>query len=172
MSAVVLNSDASLSGKTIPTLEGDQTFSGVNTFTGANNLAGGVAAGSVGTPSIGFDADPDTGIYNPSANVLAVAAGGVQSAKFTTPDSAGIGALVEAPGGAFGAAAGQAGSALKAGRNSSGSTAPGMLILEDKAGVSWYLWVSSTGKLYIGSAKPEADGTPSDTSGTVVGTQT
>jgi hypothetical protein len=64
------------------------------------------------------------------------------------------------------------GNAILIGRNSSGSGAPGLLQLEDKAGTSYWLWVDSLGKLRISSAgPPEEDGAPSDTSGTVVGTQ-
>jgi len=170
MSATVLNNDTALNGKTLVTAEGDNTLSGANTFTGANSFAGGVADGSVGAPSLGFDSDPDTGLYRVGANVVGVAVGGVAGVKVTTPSSSGLGALIEAPSGTFGSAAGQTGSCVKAGRNVSG--APGLLALETSAGVTYYLWVSTTGKLYISTAYPEADGTPSDTSGTVVGSQT
>jgi hypothetical protein len=63
------------------------------------------------------------------------------------------------------------GQTVAIGRNTSGSGAPGCLILSDKAGTAYYLWVDTTGDLRIGSAPPEEDGTPADTSGTVVGTQ-
>jgi hypothetical protein len=58
------------------------------------------------------------------------------------------------------------------GRNSSGSGAAGVLNLVSAGGTNYYLWVDATGDLRIGTAAPEEDGTPSDTSGTVVGTQT
>ena len=39
--------------------------------------------GSAAAPAISFAADPDTGIYRPSANVLSIAAGGVQGPSFS-----------------------------------------------------------------------------------------
>lgn len=58
------------------------------------------------------------------------------------------------------------------GRNSSGNGAPGFLRMTDKADVDWWLWVDTTGDLRISSGgAPQEDGTPSDTSGTIVGTQ-
>lgn len=57
------------------------------------------------------------------------------------------------------------------GANTSGSGAPGTLMMLDKALTPHYLWFDETGDLRTGTAPPEADGSPSDTSGTVVGTQ-
>lgn len=56
--------------------------------------------------------------------------------------------------------------------NSDGSGAAGALILARADGTLRYLWVDATDDLRIGSAAPTADGGVSDTSGTVVGTQT
>jgi hypothetical protein len=53
-------------------------------------------------------------------------------------------------------------------RNSSGNGAAAYLNLEDKNGVSRYLWVDATGAPRLGTAPPQEDGTPSDTSGTLL----
>lgn len=61
------------------------------------------------------------------------------------------------------------------GCNSSGGGAAGILALSAKNGSVSYVWAdasSSPGQLRISTGAPEEDGTPSDTSGTVVGTQT
>ncbi len=65
------------------------------------------------------------------------------------------------------------GNAVAIGRNSSGNGAAGYLQMVDKNGGGHFLWVDATGTLRISaSAPPDEDGTPSDTSGTIVGTQT
>lgn len=59
------------------------------------------------------------------------------------------------------------------GRNTSGSGAAGYLQLTDANATAYAIWVDTGGKLRISSGgPPQEDGTPSDTSGTVVGTQT
>lgn len=58
------------------------------------------------------------------------------------------------------------------GRNTSGDGAPGALFVRDKNGTLNYLWTDTSGVLRVGTALPEEDGAPSDTSGTIVGTQT
>lgn len=63
------------------------------------------------------------------------------------------------------------GHAVIVGRNGSGNGAAGCIGLDSAAGTRYYLWVDATGDLRIGTAQPHEDGTPSDTSGTVVGTQ-
>jgi hypothetical protein len=73
--------------------------------------------------------------------------------------------------GAFGAGA-VGGSAFNAGRNSSGSGASGHIAIQNAGGTYYYLWVDATGDLRIGTAAPTANLSVSDTSGTVVGTQT
>lgn len=42
------------------------------------------ADGAIGTPSIGFSADPDTGFFRDSANVFSAVAGGIRTALFTS----------------------------------------------------------------------------------------
>ena len=64
------------------------------------------------------------------------------------------------------------GPVLAVGRNSSGSTAPGTVLLRAKDNTANFLWVDTSSDLRTATAAPEEDGTPSDTSGTVVGTQT
>lgn len=63
----------------------------------------------------------------------------------------------------------QPGNLLRVGRNSSGSGAAGVLELIDKSGGGRFLWIDATGALRSGTAPPFADGSISDTSGTVVG---
>jgi hypothetical protein len=62
--------------------------------------------------------------------------------------------------------------AVQLGRNSNGSGSAGVLIFEELAGTEQFVWVDDAGALEIATAGPQPDGTPSDTSGTVVGTQT
>jgi hypothetical protein len=57
-----------------------------------------------------------------------------------------------------------------AGRNSSGSGAPGTLTAEAKNGTSYFLWTDTTGVVRTSSAAPTESG--GDTTGTVVGSQT
>lgn len=54
------------------------------------------------------------------------------------------------------------------GNNTNATGGPGMLSLYNAGGTQYYLWVTSTGVLRIGTTAP----TTSDTIGTVVGTQT
>lgn len=57
------------------------------------------------------------------------------------------------------------------GRNTSGNGAPGWLLMRDKGGTERYLWFDTTGDLRTATAPPQEDGSPSDTSGVVVGSQ-
>lgn len=64
------------------------------------------------------------------------------------------------------------GPSVEVGRNSSGSGAAGSLMLTQRGGTAYYLWVDATGDLRIHTAPPtENNTTVSDTAGTVVGTQ-
>lgn len=78
--------------------------------------------------------------------------------------------VVTVTAGAYGTGA-KTGSRVFIGRNTSGSGAAALLVMEALDGTDYYLWVDATGDLRIGTSPPEEDGTPSDTSGTVVGTQ-
>ena len=74
--------------------------------------------------------------------------------------------------GAFGTGA-VSGAAMISQRNTSGSGAAGVAGLERRDGTRDYLWSDATGTLRIGGSKPTEDNTTvSDTSGTIVGTQT
>jgi hypothetical protein len=58
------------------------------------------------------------------------------------------------------------------GRDSHGSApVAGWLVLTGADGTAYYLWVDATGDLRISTAPPDVDGSPSDTSGAVVGGQ-
>jgi hypothetical protein len=96
--------------------------------------------------------------------------GGSPGFSFKTA-TGGIGHRLTINPGAFGAGA-QTGAALIISRNTSGGGAPGVLGLADKSGAQWWQWADTTGLLRTASAVPEEDGTPADTSGTVIGDQT
>lgn len=88
---------------------------------------------------------------------------------YTTSSSAGYTAAE----GAFGTG-NVSGNNVTIGRNNSGSTAAGTLELTSKNAGLNFIWAdasSAPGQLRISTAAPEEDGAPSDTSGTVVGTQ-
>lgn len=133
------------------------------TFTGL--LQG--PAGFATAPTYSFSGDPNTGIYSYAGDALGIVAAGRNIANFYGSTAYNYMYLL---GGAWGTGA-VTGSLLRIDRNTSGNGAPGMLALQDKANVLYYIWVDSTGDLRIGTAPPEEDGTPADTSGTIVGTQ-
>jgi hypothetical protein len=64
------------------------------------------------------------------------------------------------------------GSYVLVGRNTSGSAAAGGYGMITGAGGGFYIWTDGAGNLRIHSALPTANGSVSDTAGTVVGTQT
>jgi hypothetical protein len=76
--------------------------------------------------------------------------------------------IAGAIGGAWGTGA-KTGSAIIAGRNSSGNGAAGSYIYAKKDGGFRYCWMDVSNNLRCGAAAPEEDGTPSDTSGSVIG---
>lgn len=57
---------------------------------------------------------------------------------------------------------------IKAWHDGGATTKPGLLVLNDKSGNDWYIWVDTSGVLRIKTTDPGN----SDTTGTVVGTQT
>ena len=67
-----------------------------------------------------------------------------------------------------GAGATAPGGRLTIRRNADGSGAAATLSLQDRNGITYYLWVDATGVLRIGPAAPTADGSVSDTSGAPV----
>lgn len=66
-----------------PTLTGNNTLSGANTIT--------IAAGSAAAPSLYPTGDPNTGIYSPGADQLAVSTGGTQRLTVDASGNLGIG---------------------------------------------------------------------------------
>lgn len=135
---------------------------GLFTFgTGASISTLPAADGSVSLPSHTFSSDLNTGMYWASADKFRIAAGGADIMEFDYSAS-GVFATVKSQ------STSNNGPTLTIERNT--TSAPGILSLYDKAGTRYYLWVSSTGKLYINTAAPTVVG--GDTTGTVVGTQT
>lgn len=53
-------------------------------------------------------------------------------------------------------------------RNGSGNFAAGAIAVQAKDGTTYYVWPDANGYLEIGTAPPEEDGTPSDTSGAII----
>ncbi len=74
------------------------------------------------------------------------------------------------PAGAYGTG-NTTGSTLYAGNNTNGNGAAGVLQLNDTNSQGRFIWIDAVADVRTGTALPEEDGTPSDTSGTVIGTQ-
>lgn len=162
----------STSGNLLKTSSGILTVRFGNDSANAPILASYFAAGdgSAGAPSFPFANDADTGPYLLASNSIGFALGGSLGFGLTDKTAAqGYGAAVAS--GAFGTG-NVAGSFLSAGRNTSGSGAAATLRLERMGGGFYYLWPDNAGLFRINNVAPEEDGTPSDTSGTVVGDQT
>lgn len=139
---------------------------------GALGVNGAVLAGNgaVGAPAFAFTSDPDTGMYRLGANFFGFAIGG-QDILSMTFNSTSI--LVQMPSLAAGAGA-VTGPQLVVGNNTSGGGAAGCLRIKGKGSADNYIWADASaapGMLRISTLPPEEDGTPSDTSGTVVGLQ-
>jgi hypothetical protein len=64
------------------------------------------------------------------------------------------------------------GPSMGVGRGVSGGGVAGSLFGKDKNGTTNYIWVDASGNWRTATNPPDEDGTPSDTSGTVIGTQT
>ncbi len=144
---------------------GTLTQVGISTFSAALRAAD----GAVGTPSYSFTGDTDTGMYSAGANSLGFATGGVQRLVLSSTANSRVSVAT----GAFGAGNVQ-GAGVEIGANSSGGGAAGYLGLTRKDSALNYLWVdvsASPGMLRISTSPPDEDGTPSDTSGTIVGLQ-
>lgn len=80
-------------------IEGDATIDGNLNVSGAINASGVVISGITGLfdagtealPSIAFALDPNTGIYNPSANEVGISTGGNERLRVDTTGNVGIG---------------------------------------------------------------------------------
>ena len=174
-------------GNTIGLVAGGATTLALNatavTVTGtitASGNAGIAATNKIYLDGVGLSGD--TYISESGANIIALVTGGVTNSLAATSAAFGSGGLIafaynagspveiSLPSRANGAGA-IGGNRVIIGRNTSGGTAAGVLILTAADGTSYYIWVDTTGDLRIGTAAPEEDGTPADTSGTVVGTQ-
>lgn len=134
--------------------------------------------GSDSVPALSFMSDTDTGltlngVFGGSIvpNLSFVVAG--TQAAYVYRSGTDIGLLV---GGAALGTGAVAGGRVGVGRNSSGSGATGVYSIQKRNGDVEYLWAdssSSPGQLRIGTGRPtENNTTVSDTSGTVVGSQT
>jgi hypothetical protein len=162
----------------------DSTFTGnwaiYQNTTHASYFSGGINANAATDPGAGNmtasafipagSTIPTTGLYLPSANTLGWAANSAQRMSLAPQVGGGTYGLT-VNSGANGTGS-TVGSALIAGRNSSGNGAPGLLTSVDKTGAAWDIWADSTGVARIisdASAPHESGG---DTVGTIIGTQT
>jgi hypothetical protein len=143
-------------------------LSGVTTLTASG--VGLFGDGAVGAPGIAFNSDSDTGFYRAAGPPvsLRVAVDGSYIAQIRSTAGSGPKHNLEI---AECADASNSGPYIAIGRNTGGSGAAACLALADNTGTLHWLWVDATGDLRISSDPPQADGTPSDTSGTIVGTQ-
>jgi hypothetical protein len=127
--------------------------------------------GTPGAPGICFQSDPDTGLFRATTDQINIALGG-NTEIVLQPRSASAGPNVSVMGAAFGTGS-VAGAGLIIGKNTSGGGAASWIRLSMRSSGDRYLWVDDTGDLRIGTAPPtENNSTVSDTSGTVIGTQT
>ncbi|MCR4375672.1 MAG: hypothetical protein NUW22_12565 [Acidobacteria bacterium] len=149
------------------------TFTGAISVAGTSTVTGQTFAtrGSVGAPGYSFVLDTDTGIYQSGDgnNAIQFVCGGAEIGGWS-----GASWALTLSSAARGTGA-KAGPFIEIGRNSSGSGAAGAIYMTWLDGNTSAVWVDATGDLRIvnGSGNaPQEDGTPADTSGTVVGDQT
>ena len=131
-----------------------------------------MGAGSVGDPSVNFVGALNTGMYLGSTvgdDQIAFSMAG--TSRFTIGNTGGTPLANWPQSGAFGTGNIQ-GATLTIGSNTSGNGAAGILVLKQEDDVGSYVWSDTSLLLRISTTPPEEDGTPSDTSGTVVGDQT
>lgn len=152
--------------------------------------AGYFAAGGSSAPSISFAADTDTGAWNSADGHFSIQTNASVSGDFTPGvvqffgtagderfkmTSSASTAVLKIGGGTLFGTGNVTGAIVQVTNNGSGNGAAGNLNLMSKNGANNYIWAdasSAPGQLRISTAPPDEDGTPSDTSGTVVGTQT
>jgi hypothetical protein len=148
---------------------GDTTDPGSTNFRVAGQLR--PADGSVSAPAYSFGSDTNTGVYSISGDLLGFAIGGIEGVRIGKTGTGNPYISINPAAWGTGAVSG---GYLSLGRNTSGNGAPGVIAYGDQSGTFWYSWADTSGNLRIssGGTYPEEDGTPSETSGTVVGTQT
>lgn len=116
--------------------------------------------GTASVPGLGFTEDANTGLYRESLpfsrSVVHVAADGVDALAVRA--SAGNGGQVELPNSPGATGANARGPFFLAGRNASGSGAPGCIGLMDRTGVTRYLFFDSTGVLRQHTSQPTEAG--------------
>lgn len=158
---------------TVGTADADFTPTTVMSLTADGALR--TADGTVSAPTYAFISDTDTGWYlgsSPVSPTVSLAIGGVQTFFVANASAT---QMMSLAGGAMGTGA-VPGPLISSGRNSSGSGATATLSLVKRNGSAEYLWFdssSSPGQVRIGTGQPtENNTTVSDTSGTVVGSQT
>lgn len=188
MAITLANTSASLSGKTVPVLDGTHTITGVWTFSGIANTGLAILdtnashALSIVPGSDLTAARTLTLITGDASRTLTISADSSLNQSLLTsasPTFAGLtcaGTLNLTSGtlNMASAALGTgtvAGRSIIIGRNSSGNGAAGAIFLTNLSGTTFALWVDATGDLRIHSTAPLEDGSVSDTAGTVVGTQ-
>ena len=141
-------------------------------YTGGTTVAGGITQyGGWWMPSgnkFYFDGGSETYINEVLADQLEIRAGSI--AEINLYAVAASTALVLGSGENTSGAV--TGPRLVVNNNTGGNGSAGLLSLNRRTSVAQYLWVDATANLRISTSPPEEDGTPSDTSGTVVGDQT
>jgi hypothetical protein len=128
--------------------------------------------GSVGTPSISFINDANSGWYRTGSGDISYAADGVRVLRLSgvAGASAGFLGLLSTANGTGSAS----GNSVLVGRNTSGNGAVGTIGLVLRNGLSErYLYPDASGDLRIHTAPPTEDNTTvAESAGTIVGTQT
>lgn len=127
-----------------------------------SGVSGGVAWGSNLSLSANTVATPNTYQFNLSTNA---------QQTFHTTNASAAGAAITIHGTGVGTG-NVIGPALTIQQNSSGNGSAGHIGMYRRGGTPDYIWPDNSGLLRISTAPPQEDGTPSDTSGTVVGDQT
>jgi hypothetical protein len=128
-----------------------------------------IGDGAGDAPALSFLNDTDSGFYR-TGSVLYLSIDAQSRFAFGSPGGT-LGNNLTVFNGSHGAGA-HAGSTIYIGSNLSGSGAAGYLEMQQANGGNNQLWVDGSGNLRISTGgAPQEDGSPSDTSGSVVGTQ-
>lgn len=174
LAATLAATSIGLTGAT--TVTGTLTTSTDATIGGNLTVTGTYSAGStqfgngtVGAPGIAFVSNPDSGFYH-ALDVISLGINGANVVSFSRPADAPV--YADFGTGVLAGAGAITGGVLRLPRNASGSGAPACMQLTQASGGTASLWVDDTGDLRVSTGGcPQEDGTPSNTSGTVVGAQ-